>query len=104
MTEKTLVTPKALKADLEELRARGYAIDDEENAVGLRCVAAPILDEHGAPLASLSVSGPAARIPDHRLSLLGALVAEAARSITAEVGGLPNRTETRRDDLAILRA
>lgn len=88
VTAKTLATPKALKADLEQVRRRGYAIDDEEHAIGLRCVAAPILDEHGMPLAAISASGPTARIPDHQLGLLGALVAEAARAVTAEVGGL----------------
>jgi IclR family acetate operon transcriptional repressor len=88
VTERTLVTPKTLRADLEQVRARGYAVDDEEHAVGLRCVAAPILDEHGTPLAALSVSGPTARIPDHQVSLLGAMVTEAARAVTAEVGGL----------------
>jgi IclR family acetate operon transcriptional repressor len=88
VTDKTLVTPRALKADLEQVRRRGYAVDDEEHAVGLRCVAAPILDEHGSPLAAISASGPTARIPDHQLSLLGAIVAEAARAVTAEVGGL----------------
>jgi IclR family transcriptional regulator, acetate operon repressor len=86
-TERTLATPKSLRADLEQVRHRGYAVDDEEHAVGLRCVAAPILNEHGAPLAGLSVSGPTARIPDHRLSLLGAMVAAAAQATTAEVGG-----------------
>jgi IclR family transcriptional regulator, acetate operon repressor len=86
-TERTLATPKSLKADLEQVRHRGYAVDDEEHAVGLRCVAAPILNEHGAPLAGLSVSGPTARIPYHRVSLLGAMVAAAARATTVEVGG-----------------
>lgn len=88
VTERTFVTPKALRADLEGVRARGFAVDDEEHALGLRCVAAPILDEHGAPLAGLSVSGPTARIPDHRLALLGAMVAQAASAVTAEVGGI----------------
>jgi IclR family transcriptional regulator, acetate operon repressor len=88
VTERTLATPKELRADLEQVRQRGYAVDDEEHAVGLRCVAAPVLDEHGAPLAGISVSGPTARIPDHRLSLLGAMVAEAAHAVTAEAGGL----------------
>jgi IclR family acetate operon transcriptional repressor len=96
VTERTLTTPKALRADLEQVRRRGYAIDDEEHAVGLRCVAAPILDEHGAPLAGLSVSGPTARIPDHRVSLLGALVAEAAGAVTAEIGGLSALSEQAR--------
>ena len=71
------------------MRARGFAVDDEEHEVGLRCVGAPILDEHGLPLAGLSVSGPTARIADHRLALIGALVAQAAKAVTAEVGGEP---------------
>lgn len=86
-TERTLTTPKSLRAALAEIRARGHAVDDEEHEVGLRCVAAPVLDEHGLPVAGVSVSGPTARIPDHRLALLGALVAQTARAVTAEIGG-----------------
>ena len=58
VTDRTLDTPRRLRAALEEVRARGYAIDDEEHAVGLRCVAAPVFDEHGLPVAALSLSGP----------------------------------------------
>ena len=44
VTEHTLNTITALKADLEETRARGYAIDDQESMLGGYCVAAPILN------------------------------------------------------------
>jgi IclR family acetate operon transcriptional repressor len=104
VTERTLTAPKALRADLELVRRRGYAVDDEEHAVGLRCVAAPILDEHGAPLAGLSVSGPTARIPDHRVSLLGALVAQAAGAVTAEIGGLSALSEQARGAVGLAAA
>ena len=86
-TDRTLTSPRTLKAALEEAQARGYAVDDEEYEIGLRCVAAPVLDEHGTPLAGLSISGPTIRVSDHRLPLLGALVVETARAITAEAGG-----------------
>lgn len=76
-----------LLTDLEAIRERGYAIDDEENSVGLRCVAASIFDEHGHAIASLSVSGPTARIDDELLPILGRDVTEAARKITQELGG-----------------
>lgn len=87
LTVKTLATPAALRADLAEARARGYAIDDEEHAVGLRCVAAVVHDEAGAAVAAVSISGPMARIPDQRIGPLGALVRSTAEAITAGLGG-----------------
>lgn len=86
-TPRTITTQADLKKELAATHARGYAVDDEENAVGLRCVAAVIFDEHGAPLAALSVSGPAARITDSRMASLGLAVAGVAQEITAELGG-----------------
>mgnify|MGYP001826043369 CR=1 FL=1 len=87
LTERTVIDRAALIAELARIRARGYAVDDGEHAVGLRCVAATIHDESGRPLAALSVSGPAARIDDARLEVLGRMVAEACVGLTVEVGG-----------------
>ncbi len=86
-TDKTLDTPQRLKADLERIRVLGFAIDDEEHAVGLRCVASSVLDEEGQPLAALSVSGPSARIDEAAMSLIGGLVRQAATVVTELVGG-----------------
>ena len=86
-SKKTLDTPKKLKADLERVRERGFAVDDEEHAVGLRCVAAPILDEDGKPLAALSISGPLARIDETAIGVMGGLVRRAALAVTDQVGG-----------------
>lgn len=86
-TPKTLATIEELQRDLEIIRARGFAVDDEEFAVGLRCVAAVIHDEHGEATAAVSLSGPSARITDERLDALGALVATTAGEITAALGG-----------------
>lgn len=91
LTPKTIQTPAALREDLARVRERGYAIDDEEHAVGLRCVAAVVFDEFEEPAAALSVSGPMARISDERLTLLGDLVRRSAEAITAEIGGRPPR-------------
>ncbi len=85
----TLMTHADLVRDLEATRLRGFAIDNEENAVGLRCVAAVVFDEHGAPLAALSVSGPTARLTDQRIPSLGQAVARIASEVTAELGGYP---------------
>jgi IclR family transcriptional regulator, acetate operon repressor len=86
-TEKSLDTPKKLKADLERVRARGFAVDDEEHAVGLRCVAAPVIDEDGRPMAALSISGPLARIDETAIGVMGGLVRRAAMAVTEQVGG-----------------
>jgi len=86
-TDKTLDTPQRLKVDLERIRVLGFAIDDEEHAVGLRCVASTVLDEEGQPLAALSVSGPTARIDEAAMSLIGGLVRHAAITVTELVGG-----------------
>lgn len=84
----TTITERArLEAALEDARALGYAVDDEENALGLRCVAAPVFNEHGQPVAAISISGPSARIPLERLATLGRMVAQAASEATRDYGG-----------------
>jgi IclR family acetate operon transcriptional repressor len=86
-TAKTITTPAGLRAELQAIRERGFAIDEEENAIGLRCVAAPIFDENGKPVAAISLSGPTARIGDDLLLSLGDAVLDAARQITSGLGG-----------------
>lgn len=86
-TPKTVDTASVLIASLAEVRKRGYSVDDEENAVGLRCVASVIFDEHVRPLAGISISGPTARLTETRLPVLGANVTKIAAEITAELGG-----------------
>lgn len=86
-TEKTLDTPKKLREDLALVRARGWAFDDEEHAVGMRCVAAAIPDEAGAVIAAISLSGPAARIVDDRVPTLGKQIRQIADDLTLAVGG-----------------
>lgn len=86
-TEHTLTSPAGLRQALETVRKQGYAFDDEEHAVGLRCVAASIHDAQGEILAALSLSGPRARLPDERIAELGALVVRTAAEATSALGG-----------------
>lgn len=88
-TDKTIRNGVALIEDLGRARLRGFALDDEEHAVGLRCAAAPVFNEYGEPVAAVSVSGPQARIPDERLPMLGADVRRMALEVTAALGGHP---------------
>jgi len=61
-TANTITDPRLLKSHLEAVRRQGYAIDEEENERGIRCLAAPIFDGRGRPVAAISVSGPAVRV------------------------------------------
>lgn len=88
-TPNTLAEPGALRADLAAIRARGYSIDDEEKAPGMRCIAAPVFDVHGEAVAGISVSGPSARIgPDQTAEVAGPVMAAAAE-LMAAIGGEP---------------
>ncbi len=86
-TDHTIDSPATLRDELKQVRQQGYALDDEEHAVGLRCVAAPIFDENGQALAAISLSGPKARIVDGRLGEMGNAVRQTAAEITRELGG-----------------
>jgi len=88
-TDHTLVTRAGLAQALAQAAARGYAIDDEEHALGLRCVAAAIVDEAGRPWAALSIAGPTSRLTRERMPELGELVRAAARDVTLALGGVP---------------
>ena len=88
-TDHTLVTRAGLAQALAQAAARGYAIDDEEHALGLRCVAAAIVDEAGRPWAALSIAGPTSRLTRERLPELGERVRSAARDVTLALGGVP---------------
>ena len=70
-TETTKASLDDLSADLETIRARGFAIDDEERYPGMRCVAAAIFNEYGEPLGGISVSGPTVRVTGARADELG---------------------------------
>jgi IclR family acetate operon transcriptional repressor len=88
-TPNTRVSRRALQADLLEAQARGWAIDDEEHTIGMRCVAAAISDEANDPIGAISVSAPSVRMPQDRLTEVGALVSATARQLTALFSGRP---------------
>jgi IclR family acetate operon transcriptional repressor len=87
MTPMTVTTLARLRIELARTRERGYAVDDQEHAIGLRCVAAPIFDEHGDAIGAISLSGPMIRLCDERIPVLGQLVRDTAETITIAYGG-----------------
>ena len=84
-TENTITDSGLLRAHLAIVRARGYAIDDEEIVTGTRCVGAPILDPDGKPIAAISVAGPTFRMHPERAEQLGKELAEVAKRISSQL-------------------
>ena len=83
-TENTITDAPVLRIELEEIRARGYSIDDEEVESGAKCIGAPILDYLGEPVAALSVSGPVSRINRQQNEIIKAVTA-AAEAISRKI-------------------
>jgi IclR family acetate operon transcriptional repressor len=87
-TEHTITSPAALLAELHDVRARGYAIDNEERAYGVKCIAAPIRNDTGRVVGAISVSGPAFRVSADTLQQLIAAVTAAAAAVSRRQGYL----------------
>jgi DNA-binding IclR family transcriptional regulator len=85
-THRTLTTPRQLKAELQRIRARGYAMDNEEIEEGLRCIGAPVRDYSGKVIAAMSVAGPAFRLTEQRIPMVARSVMDAARELSSELG------------------
>ena len=85
-TPRTITTPAELKAELQVIRERGYSIDNEEIEDGVRCVAATILDHAERPIAAISVSAPAFRLPLEKVPIVADSVTRAARELSQECG------------------
>lgn len=87
LTANTITSPSAFAGELAKIRQCGYSIDDEEQTVGLRCVAANIFDEYGEAVGAISISGPAVRITNNRIPELSAAVMDVCNQITHDIGG-----------------
>ena len=87
-TPRTITRPEVLRQELDEVCARGYAVDDEETNMGVRCVGAPIRNYTGRVVAALSVSGPAERIPLSRVPEVAQKVMAGAQEISRALGYL----------------
>ncbi len=87
VTPNTVVSERALRRELEAARRAGFALDDEENTIGLRCVAAPVFDEYGRAVAAVSMAAPADRLNNEHIASAGAMIAAAARELSMRWSG-----------------
>jgi IclR family KDG regulon transcriptional repressor len=85
-TEKSISSLEDLLKELKLVRRQGYALDDEEWSVGVKCVGAPIFNREGAVVAAISLSGPAQRFGEARLAFLIDEVRNTARTISRRLG------------------
>jgi DNA-binding IclR family transcriptional regulator/sugar lactone lactonase YvrE len=85
LTANTLTDRRRLRAELHVTAARGWALDDEEIATGVRCCGAPIVDASGRVHGAISVAGPAFRMTRARIELIGPEVVGAARRVAAQL-------------------
>jgi len=92
-TENTITDKAQLSKHLKQIREQGYSIDDEENEVGIRCVAAPIRNAMGEAIAAISISGPALRITKEAIEKsLKSLVMKTAMRISEKLGYKPAKS------------
>lgn len=92
LTGRTVTDLEALKEQLREVRACGYAIDDEENELGIRCVALAIPGPGGRADSAFSISGLAPYMTPERIRRVAALALETRADILRDMG-LQRRTE-----------
>ncbi len=88
-TANTITNRLKLHQELEGIRQRGFAVDNEEREIGVRCVASPIFDAGDEVLAAVSISGPSGRITLDRVEELSEFVRKAAAQISARLGHRP---------------
>jgi IclR family acetate operon transcriptional repressor len=85
-TTKTITTPQALVEELDLVRKRGYAMDDEEQERGVRCIAVAVPATTGSPLA-VSISGPVSRVSDDLVETAVPALRAAAEGVAEAMAG-----------------
>lgn len=89
LTHRTIVDPDVLRQRLHEVRGLGYALDDEERAIGIRCVAAPIRDHRGRVVAAMSVAGPIFHMLDEDVPKVRDRLVHAVALVSERLGYAP---------------
>jgi DNA-binding IclR family transcriptional regulator len=85
-TSRTITTLPRLLKELEKIRVQGYAVDDEENNLGARCVGAPIFNDRGTIEAALGLSGTTQQVSPHTMPRILEALKDAARHISMGMG------------------
>ena len=92
-TPRTITDPDAMIEHLRAVARRGYAIDDEENELHTRCVAAVVRDHRGIPTGGISMSAMAFEIDEQRAQQVAPMVVAAALDVSQALGYRPTAAE-----------
>ena len=94
-TSKTITTVARLLKDLEKVREQGYAVDDEENNMGARCVGASVFNQNGSIEAAIGLSGTINQVNPHTMPRILEHLKDAARHVSMQLGyRAPHRRAT----------
>ncbi|MEH6359283.1 MAG: HTH-type transcriptional regulator BhcR [Amylibacter sp.] len=85
-TDNTITDTEKLRKEIKKIRKLGFAFDDEEKNLGMRCIAAPILNFFGEAVAGISVSGPTHRMSLDRIEIISKIVKQAATTLSYNQG------------------
>lgn len=85
-TENTISDPDMLRSELGRIKEQGFAFDDEEKSIGMRCVAAPVFNSFGETVAGISISGPSARLTLDRIAVVSDVVIAQASVLSQSLG------------------
>lgn len=92
-TPRTITNPQILQFHLDEVLSQGFALDDEENDPGVRCISAPVFNGPGGePIGCIGIDGPTVRVVDSRLSDLSAAVIAVATELSIKLGNVSGDT------------
>jgi IclR family acetate operon transcriptional repressor len=87
LTENSKTDPDAIRRDLAQVRKLGYATNIGELDLHVHAVAAPVMNQEGRPIAAMSISCPASRLPIEKMQMYGEKVISAARDVTQRLAG-----------------
>jgi IclR family KDG regulon transcriptional repressor len=86
LTKSTITSSEELRQQLLEIRKQGYALDNEETEIGIRAIAAPIFNQNGSVIGSISIPSPRSRRSIKELLNMAEPLIEAARAISQRIG------------------
>lgn len=86
VTSLTITDEERLHQELETVCIQGFALDDEENEPGVRCIASPVYDQMGVTVAAIGISGPTVRVIDNKITDYAQQIIEVACKLSRDLG------------------